>query len=248
MGKKDKEPHSPLIPTDGLEPPKRQSLFAWLRGRFFAGMVIAAPIAITFWVIQFLITFIDNRVKPILPPLLKPETYTNYAIPGVGVLVTIIALTILGAVATNLIGRALINSSDRLLSRIPIVRNVYSAFKQLFEVLGNNQTASFDSVVMVEYPKRGTWCIGFVASGAKGEVRHRLGDNHIGVFVPTTPNPTSGFLVYVPREEVIAMDMTVEEGAKLILSAGLVVPEVRSSGVPEANSPEISETGAPEGS
>ena len=248
MGKKDKEPHSPLIPTDGLEPPKRQSLFAWLRGRFFAGMVIAAPIAITFWVIQFLITFIDDRVKPILPPLLKPETYTNYAIPGVGVLVTIIALTILGAVATNLIGRALINSSDRLLSRIPIVRNVYSAFKQLFEVLGNNQTASFDSVVMVEYPKRGTWCIGFVASGAKGEVRHRLGDNHIGVFVPTTPNPTSGFLVYVPREEVIAMDMTVEEGAKLILSAGLVVPEVRSSGDPEANSPEISETGAPEGS
>ncbi len=251
MAKKTKEPQSPLIPSDALEPPRKQSLFAWLRARFFAGMVIAAPIAITFWVIQFLITFIDNRVKPLLPPVLKPETYTNYAIPGVGVLVTVIALTILGAVATNLIGRSLINSSDRLLSRIPIVRNVYSAFKQLFEVLGNNQTASFDSVVLVEYPRRGSWCIGFVASGAKGEVKARLTDDHIGVFVPTTPNPTSGFLVYVTRAEVKELDMTVEEGAKLILSAGLVVPEAKtdeSGELFEAKSLPASETEVREGS
>lgn len=252
MAKKTKDQPSPLIPSDPLEPPRKQSLFAWLRARFFAGMIIAAPIAITFWVLQFLITFIDDRVKPLLPPILKPETYTNYAIPGVGVLVTVVALTVLGAVATNLIGRSLINSSDRLLSGIPIVRNVYSAFKQLFEVLGNNQTASFDSVVLVEYPRRGSWCIGFVASGAKGEVKARLSEGHIGVFVPTTPNPTSGFLVYVQRAEVKELDMTVEEGAKLILSAGLVVPEAKTNESGElpfdAKSLPASETEAQEGS
>ncbi|MEQ9316254.1 MAG: DUF502 domain-containing protein [Henriciella sp.] len=204
---------------------KRISVWAWLRGRFLAGMVIAAPIAITIFVLQFLINFIDSRVKPLLPPLLQPETYTNYAIPGFGVLVMIIALTILGAIATNLIGRSVISATDRILSRIPLVRNVYAAFKQLTEVLANNQQASYDRVVMVEYPKKGSWCIGFVASNAKGEIRENLSADFIGVFVPTTPNPTSGFLMFVHQDECIDLDMTVEEGAKMILSAGLIVPE-----------------------
>lgn len=210
----------------GIDPkPRRVSLWAWLRGRFLAGMVIAAPIAITFFVLQFLINLIDNRVKPLLPPVMQPETYTNYAIPGFGVLVMIAALTILGAVATNLIGRSVIRGADRVLSRIPLVRNVYAAFKQLTEVLANNQQASYDRVVMVEYPKVGSWCIGFVSANAKGEIREHLGADFIGVFVPTTPNPTSGFLIYVKETECIEMDMSVEEGAKMILSAGLIVPE-----------------------
>jgi uncharacterized membrane protein len=209
-----------------IEPkPQRLSVWAWLRGRFLAGMVIAAPIAITIFVLQFLINFIDNRVKPLLPPLIQPETYTTYAIPGFGVLVMIVALTILGAIATNLIGRSVISATDRILSRIPLVRNVYAAFKQLTEVLANNQQASYDRVVMVEYPKRGSWCIGFVASEAKGEIRHHLGPEFIGVFVPTTPNPTSGFLMYVNKSECIDLEMSIEEGAKMILSAGLIVPE-----------------------
>jgi uncharacterized membrane protein len=205
--------------------PKRPSLWAWLRGRFLAGMVIAAPIAITFFVLQFLINFIDNRVKPLLPPIIQPETYTNIAIPGFGVIVMIVALTILGAVTTNLLGRSVVRGADRLLSSVPIVRNVYAAFKQLIEVLTNNQQASYDRVVMVEYPKVGSWCIGFVSSNAKGEIAHRLGDDFIGVFVPTTPNPTSGFLIYVRESECIEMKMSIEDGAKMILSAGLVVPE-----------------------
>jgi len=205
--------------------PSRPSLWAWLRGRFLAGMVIAAPIAVTFYVLQFLINFIDNRVKPLLPPVIQPETYTNYAIPGFGVLVMIVALTILGAVATNLIGRSAISAADRILSRLPIVRNVYAAFKQLTDVIANNQQSSYDRVVLIEYPKRGSWCIGFVSTGARGEIRTRLGEGHIGVFVPTTPNPTSGFLMYVKEEECIEMDMSIEEGAKMILSAGLVVPD-----------------------
>lgn len=214
--------------------PKPLGLFAWLRGRFFAGMVIAAPLAATFFILQFLITFIDNRVKPLLPPLLQPETYTNYAIPGFGVLVMVIALTILGAVTANLVGRSLLAATDRILSRIPIVKNVYAAIKQLTEVLANNQQASFDRCVMVEYPKKDSWCIAFVSSHAQGEIGSKLGTSKIGVFVPTTPNPTSGFLIYVEESETVALEMTVEEGAKMILTAGLVVPDF-DPGNPEAS-------------
>ncbi len=207
------------------KPRKKRGLFGWLRGRFFAGMVIAAPLAATFFILQFLITFIDDRVRPLLPPILKPETYTNYAIPGFGVVVLVIALTFLGAIAANLVGRSLLATTDRIFSNIPIVKNVYAAIKQLTEVLSNNQQASFDRVVMIEYPKRGSWCLGFVSSTAKGEIGERLDRKFIGVFVPTTPNPTSGFLIYVDPAECIEMEMTVEEGAKMILTAGLVVPE-----------------------
>ena len=217
-----------MTPEDMMPEPipaKKRGLFGWLRGRFFAGMVIAAPLAATFFILQFLITFIDNKVRPLLPPVLQPETYINYAVPGFGVLVLVIALTFLGAIAANLVGRSLLATTDRILSTIPIVRNVYAAIKQLTEVLANNQTASFDRVVMIEYPKVGSWCIGFVASEAKGEVRSRLGDELIGVFVPTTPNPTSGFLIYVNKAECVEMEMSVEEGAKMILTAGLVVPD-----------------------
>lgn len=212
-----------LIPN--LNKPKPLGLFAWLRGRFFAGMVIAAPLAATYFILQFLITFIDDRVKPLLPPLLQPETYTNYAIPGFGVLVLVVALTILGAVTANLVGRSLLAATDRIFSRIPIVKNVYAAIKQLTEVLANNQQASFDRCVLIEYPKKDSWCIGFVSSNAKGEIGAKLGTQKIGVFVPTSPNPTSGFLIYIEETETISLEMSVEEGAKMILTAGLVVPE-----------------------
>ena len=217
--------HKPDAGLPLADKPKKLSLFAWLRGRFFAGMVIAAPIAITFYALRWVINTIDNTVKPLLPTFIKPETYTKFAIPGFGVIVMVIALTILGAIAANLIGRSIVRGSDRLLSRLPVVRNIYSAIKQLVDVIANNQTASFDEVVLVEYPKRGSWCLGFVASAAKGEIKAALGPEFLGVFVPTTPNPTSGFLIYVMPEEVIRLRMTVEEGAKMILSAGLVVPE-----------------------
>lgn len=214
--------------STGLRPapkPPKRTLFAWLRGRFFAGIVIAAPIAVTFWVLTFLIDFIDRTVQPLLPLALRPETYTSYAIPGFGLIVLVISLTVLGAVATNLIGRSVISIGDRILLQLPVVKNVYSAIKQLVEVVATNTQDQFDEVVMVEFPKPGTWCVGFVSSKAKGQVKDILGDDHIGVFVPTTPNPTSGFLVYVPADSVKRLSMTVEEGAKMILSAGLVVPD-----------------------
>ncbi|WP_034743048.1 DUF502 domain-containing protein [Hyphomonas chukchiensis] len=215
-------------PEGGLPPPDKaptQSLFAWLRGRFFAGMVIAAPIAVTFLILQFLIGEIDKRVVPLIPAALNPETYLKYAVPGFGLIVLVVFLTILGGIATNLIGRSVIGVGDRILSQVPIVRSLYSAFKQLVEVFAKDNTDQFSEVVLIEYPKTGTWCLGFVSSPAKGEIGATLGGEYLGVFVPTTPNPTSGFLMYVDAKEVIRLKMTVEEGAKMILSAGLVVPE-----------------------
>ena len=211
------------LPTP--EPPPKQTLLAWLRDRFFAGVVIAAPIAISISAVYWFILFIDARVKPLLPPILKPETYTNIAIPGFGVLVAVIVLTLLGTIATNLIGRSILRMADRLMSRVPVVSNIYSAFKQLFEILASNQQASFKEVVLVEYPKAGTWCLGFLTSRARGEVANRLGEKFLGVFVPTTPNPTSGYLMYFKESGVKRLEMSVEEGAKMIVSAGLIVPE-----------------------
>ena len=232
MARRNDHEGGPLSP----EKPHPQSLFAWLRGRFFAGMVIAAPIAVTFLILQFLISEIDRRVVPLIPAALNPETYLKYAVPGFGLIVLVVFLTILGAIATNLIGRSVISVGDRILGQVPIVRSLYSAFKQLVEVFAKDNTDQFSEVVLVEYPKSGTWCLGFVSSTAKGEIGAALGPDFLGIFVPTTPNPTSGFLRYLDAREVIRLSMTVEEGAKMILSAGLVVPEFPPPPKPESKS------------
>ena len=221
MAKKQKIDPSRL----GMELKDKVSPFAWLRARFFAGIIIAAPIAISVSIVLWLITLIDNRVKPLLPPILKPETYTNIAIPGVGVLVAIILLTLLGTIGTNLIGRSVLSYSDRFLSRVPVVSNLYVGLKQLFEIFGSNQEDSFKEVVLVEYPRKGTWAVGFLTVGARGEIASRLGEGYKGVFVPTTPNPTSGFIMFYHESDIRPLDMSVEEGAKLIFTAGLVVPD-----------------------
>lgn len=221
-------------------PQTKPSLLSWVRSRFLAGVVIAAPITITFYLVASFIGWIDARVKPLIPRAWNPETYIpdtvsifglefNLALPGLGVLVAVVMLTLLGAVGANLIGRSMIKAGDRFLSNVPVVKNIYSLFKQLFETIASSQESSFRDMVLVEYPKKGTWCIGFVTAAIKGEVSAKLGDGMIGVFVPTTPNPTSGFYMFVPKAEVIDLDMSVEEGAKMIVSVGMVVPEQLSN-------------------
>lgn len=219
------ENKTPDDPLGVVEPPARQSLVDWLRERFVAGMLIALPIVATFIILEFLINLIDSRVVPLLPPALRPETYLDYAVPGFGLIILLLFLTLLGAVATNFLGHYFVSLTDRILTRVPVVRSVYSVFKQIRDVFQNNSAGQYKEVVMIQYPKEGTWAIGFVAGAAKGEMRHRLGDEFIGVFVPTTPNPTSGFLLYVRASEVVKLDMTVEEGAKVIFSGGLVIPD-----------------------
>ena len=225
---------------DGPEPAK-QSLFAWLRSRFLAGVVIAAPIVITLYVVVSLFSWMDKPfqalIRQFVPEAWQPSTYLpdqmtllgitfdTPGLPGLGLFVAVMLLTLVGAVGTNLIGRSLVKAGDRLLSRLPVVSNVYSLFKQLFETIVSSKENSFKDMVLVEYPKKGTWCLGFVTAPVKGEVLARLGDGMMGVFVPTTPNPTSGFYMFIPKAEVIDLNMTVEEGAKMIVSVGMVVPE-----------------------
>ncbi|MFN7054119.1 DUF502 domain-containing protein [Hyphomonas sp.] len=216
-----------------VKKPAKPGLLSWLRARFVAGMFLALPIVVTFMLLNWLIGEIDKRVVPLLPPALQPQTYLDYAVPGFGLIVLFIFLTMLGAVTTNFLGRYFVSLSDRIILGIPVVRSVYSAFKQITDVFQTNTAGQFDEVVMVQYPRQGTWAVGFVSGSAKGVIRAGLGENFLGVFVPTTPNPTSGFLLYVPEDQVRRLDMTIEEGVKVILSAGLVVPEVNAAAAPK---------------
>ena len=228
---------------EGLKVAK-PGLGAWLRARFFAGMVLAAPIAITVWLTYQFISFVDQQIKPLVPPEWNPERYTGFAIPGFGVLVAVLFLILLGMLATNLIGRSFLGAGERIINSVPYVRSIYQAIKQIFETFATSNNQNFREVVLIEYPKRGTWCIGFLSASAKGEVKTVLakeGGDFVGVFVPTTPNPTSGFLMYVHESELIRLEMSVEDGAKMIISGGLVAPDLERLGtdVERADPPNI---------
>jgi uncharacterized membrane protein len=215
-----------------VKTPPKPGLFAWLRARFVAGMLIALPIVATYIILEFLIKLIDSRVVPILPASLRPETYLDYAVPGFGLIILIVFLTLVGAIATNFLGRYFVDLTDRILTRVPVVRSVYSVFKQIRDVFQNNTAGQYKEVAMVEYPRQGSWVIGFVAGPVRGEIRTKLGGDFVAIFVPTTPNPTSGFLLYVQESKLIRMNISVEEGAKIIFSGGLVVPDYPPSTAP----------------
>ncbi len=215
-----------------IKPPK-QSLFASLRSSFLAGIVVAAPIGITVAIVYWFVTGpmakLDSFVKQLLPNLgdEKIETILQ-VIPGVGVLAAIIALVILGALAKNFIGRSFIHAGENILDSMPVVRNLYRFFKNVFETALQQSERSFQEVVLVQYPREGLWVMAFVVGAAKGEVPAKLddqGENLTAIFIPTVPNPTSGFLIFVPRSELRGLSMSVEDAAKVIFSLGLVAPE-----------------------
>lgn len=227
--------------TGGHGPEKKPKLgfFAWLRARFIGGLVIATPLVVPIVVIAFIISWIDEQVKPIvrsaIPPQIRNSNYGETidwiigAIPGLGVLFAFIALTLLGAFAANLIGRSVIRLGERIAENVPIVRTLYTPLRQLVEIFSDKESSSFKEVVLVEYPKEGTWAVGFLTSQATDEVAQQLGADFLGVFVPTTPNPTSGFLIYVPADRVKRLSMSVEDGAKLIVSGGVVMPKEKQA-------------------
>lgn len=221
MSKKTKDAETSLLTG---EPKKRTGPLTWLRGRFLTGLVVSAPIGITIFLTWSFVNFVDQRIKPLIPAQWNPETYTKFALPGLGLVVAVLVITLIGTVAANLIGKTLLNTGDWLIGRVPLVRSVHMTLKQVFEIFTSSQSRSFREVVMVEYPRKGSWALGFLTAEAKGQVA-RNAPGTVGVFVPTTPNPTSGFLIYVDRSEIRPLDMTVEEGAKLIISAGLVAPD-----------------------
>lgn len=211
-------------------------MLRWLRNSFLTGVVVVTPVVATIWLIVTFINFVDSSIKPLVPDRYNPESYLPFAIPGMGLLIAILALTLLGALAANIFGRSLLDIGERVVNSVPLVRNIYGAIKQIVETVFSGQQNSFKEVVLVEYPMQGTYAVAFVSSYAKGMIKDHVGHGEevLGVFVPTTPNPTSGFLLFTPRANTIKLNMTIEEAAKLIISFGLVTPDQLPSGaIPE---------------
>ncbi|MEE8272124.1 MAG: DUF502 domain-containing protein [Alphaproteobacteria bacterium] len=200
---------------------------ARLRAYFLAGVLVTAPISITLYLAYLFISVIDDWVTALLPPRFNPETYLPFSVPGIGLLVMLVALTVIGALTAGFLGRLFLRVSERILARIPAVRSIYSAVKQILETVLAQQSSAFREVVLIEYPRRGIWVIGFITGATEGEVQNLTEDTLINIFVPTTPNPTSGFLLFLPKRDVVTLDMTVEEGIKMVVSAGIVTPPDR---------------------
>ena len=202
----------------------KRSLWQRLRGYFFAGLLVTAPDGITFWLAWLVLTFIDSRVTPLIPVDYNPNTYLPFVFPGLGLVILILVMTIVGALTTVLLGRTIVSMGERVLGRMPIIRSIYSATKQIIETVLASQSDAFRQVVLFEYPRRGSWAIGFVTGSTRGEVQNVTNDDVVNVFLPTTPNPTSGYLLFLPRHELIPLHMSVEEGIKMIISGGIVTP------------------------
>ena len=206
---------------------------ARLRRYFLTGIVVAAPVLLTAYIAWATITWIDGLVTPLIPNQYLPDAYLPFKIPGIGLVVVLSAFTLIGWLAAGLAGRTLVGLGEAIVNRMPVIRGVYSALKQVFETLFTQSSNSFRQVVLIEFPRRGSWSLGFVTGVTIGEVGRRLGNDEremINVFIPTTPNPTSGFLMFVPRDELHFLDMSVEDGLKMLVSIGLVTP-------PEAGKP-----------
>jgi uncharacterized membrane protein len=198
-----------------------------LRNYFLTGFVVTAPLAITAYIAWSFVGWVDGWVKPYIPARYNPDNYLPFAVPGFGLIVALILITLIGFLTANFIGRTIVHLGESILDRMPLVRSIYRGLKQIFETVLSNRTETFNKVAVMEYPRRGAWSIVFISSERKNEVTGHLEPNMgdtIAVFLPSTPNPTTGFLMYVPRSEVIELSMSVEEAAKLVISAGLVAP------------------------
>lgn len=208
--------------------PKRDFFATRIRNNFLTGLIICAPIAITIWLTWSFVQWADSWVNPYIPWQYNPERFLPFAIPGFGLLVAVIFITLVGFLAKNLIGRSIVNFGESILQRMPLIRSVYKGLKQIFESVLNEQSSSFRKVGLVEFPSPGMWTLGFISSDAKGEIAYRLsesGEEMVTVFVPPTPVPTAGFLLFVPRSKIRMLDMSVEDATKFLISGGLVTPE-----------------------
>lgn len=219
----------PMLPghvPHGAHPDTPRGLMARLRTYFLTGLIIAGPIAITLYLTWWFVSWVDGLVRPFVPVAYRPETYLPYGLPGVGLIVVFVALTFLGFLTANLIGRTLVDLGENLLGRMPVVRAIYRGLKQVFETLFSGSGSSFRKVGLVEFPSPGMWSIVLISQPPSVEIATSLPgkDEFISVFLPCAPNPTTGFFFYVPKSKIIEIDMNAEDAATLIMSAGVVQP------------------------
>jgi uncharacterized membrane protein len=197
-----------------------------LRTYFLTGVVVAMPLAITVYISWWLVSLVDGWVKPLIPRVYLPESYLPFTIPGFGLVVAIFMLTLLGFLTANLVGRSIIRWGERLLDRMPVVRGLYKGVKQIFETVFSQSGESFRKVGLVQYPQPGQWSIVFISAQPGSEIAPSLPgeEDYVSVFLPCTPNPTTGFYFFIRRSEVIELSISVDEGAKMVMSAGLIQP------------------------
>lgn len=204
---------------------RKPSIWQRTRNNFLTGLVVIAPVVLTLYLIWTVITFVDAKVVPLVPALYNPATYIGKDIPGFGVVIFLIFTAIFGALTKGIFGRQLLRFWENLIGRTPVVRSIYSGLKQIIETVLNQSNASFQNACLVQYPREGIWAIAFISTDTRGEVDAKIPPEELlSIFLPTTPNPTSGFLLFVPKKDVVILDMSVEDAAKLVISAGLVTP------------------------
>jgi uncharacterized membrane protein len=230
--------------SEDTHPHRKRGMLARLRASFLTGLIVVLPVGLTIYLIWTVIGWIDGWVLPLVPYAWKPDTLirdyfgqdTTFSIRGVGVIVFLVFTVLIGWIAKGLIGRSLIRSAERLVDRMPVVRSIYNGLKQIAETVFAQTETNFEKACLVQFPRPGIWAIGFVSTKARGEIALKIpGEGDVlTVFVATTPNPTSGFLVYVPAKDVIMLDMSLEEAAKMIISAGLVYPNAKDPSQPPA--------------
>jgi len=213
------------VAMEELNPSKKPvTLLGTLRDYLFTGTLVTAPIAITVWLAVSVIDFFDGSVMPLIPAEWNPATYLPFGIPGLGLLTSVLTMTLIGYLTAGFLGNAVIRISERVIEGLPVLRGVYSAVKQIFETMLKKQSSAFREVVLIQYPRPEAWAIGFITGEAASEIQGATPGDSINIFLPTTPNPTSGFLLFLPREGAKKLTMTVEEGLKMVVSGGIVTP------------------------
>jgi uncharacterized membrane protein len=218
-------PPEPL--ADAAPPHPHHGVGSRIRNYFLTGLIVAGPVAITLYLAWSFVTWVDDLVRPFIPIAYRPETYLPVKVPGFGLIIAFVALTLLGFLTANLIGRTLVEAGEALLGRMPIVRPIYRGLKQVFETLFSKSGSTFRKVGLVEFPAPGMWSLVFISAAPGSDITAQLPtqEEHVSVFMPCSPNPTTGFFFYVPRREIIELDIPVEAAAKLIMTAGMIQPD-----------------------
>jgi uncharacterized membrane protein len=221
------QPQQDQLVLLGAEQPHSSHLGARLRGYFLTGLIVVGPVAITIYVVWWFINLIDAWVKPLIPKAYLPETYLPFNVPGVGLIVGILGLMVIGALTANLFGRTIVAYGEMMLDRMPVVRGVYRLLKQIFTTIFSKSGSSFKRVGVIEFPRKGLYALVFVSGEPPAEVKGKIGNGEalMTVFMPNAPNPTTGFVIFMPANDVTLLDMSIEDGAKMVVSAGLVAPQ-----------------------
>ena len=238
----------PATPTQSPADPASNPFVAFhigviarLRNYFLTGLVLVGPVYITINLTWWFINWVDELVRPLIPIAYRPETYLPIKVPGTGLIIALVALTTLGFLAANLVGRSLVEFGEAILNRVPVVRPIYKSLKQIFETLFSQSGTSFRRAALVEFPSPGMWSLVFLSQPASPDIAARLPQTeHVAAFMPCTPNPTTGFFFYVPRRDLIELDITVEQAMTLLMSAGAVQPN--GGGDPQKRLAALAET------